>query len=318
MRLATLREGGADGVLVVVSSNGKIGMKSSWFPQLLLALENWEVAELYLRSLADEVETGVGAGIVDLQDKQLAAPLPRTFSLLDGSAFIQHILLVRKARNAEPPEDLYTVPLIYQGVGDHLLGPTDDIVLPDEAYGLDYEAEFALVLGEVPMGTKAADAEKYIRLVLLMNDISYRNLIPRELAAGFGFFHGKPASSFSPFAVSLDELASSWRDGRLHMDLVSRVNGEKLGDPNGGEMHFSFLQLIEHAAKTRHLPAGTILGCGTVSNADASRGVSCLAEKRTRETIETGGPKTPFLKIGDMIEIEASPLFGKISQRVVA
>lgn len=312
-----------DGRLVVVDDEGghMALVPPAIAPNLREALERWDVVEGPLHGLDMDLKAGALRGAtLPLAGARFMAPLPRTTSWLDGSAFIQHILLVRKARNAEPPSDLRTVPLMYQGTGDPLMGPHDDIRLADEAWGIDFEAEVAVVLDDTPMGTTAAQAEAHIRLVVLMNDVSLRNLIPRELAAGFGFFQGKPATSFAPFAVTPDALGDAWRDGRLHADVVSHLNGRLVGAPSGGEMHFSFPQLIEHAARTRHLPAGTILGSGTVSNADESRGCGCLAEVRTLETLKHGKPVTPFMRFGDRIRIEAlvggrSP-FGAIDQKV--
>jgi fumarylacetoacetate (FAA) hydrolase len=248
------------------------------------------------------------------------APLPRSWAFLDGSAFIQHVILVRKARGADLPKDLYTLPLMYQGVSDNLLGPTQAIPLRAHSDGMDFESEVAVITDAIPMGAQAADAEGYIRLVMLCNDVSLRELIPRELETGFGFLHGKPPSAFSPFAVTPDELGEAWRDGRLHLPVTTRLNGELFGEPNAGEMFFSFHQLIEYAATTRPLSAGTIIGSGTVSNRDESVGSSCLAEKRMLEKIKTGSITTPFLNDGDRITISVNhqgvAIFGTIDQIV--
>lgn len=291
-------------------------------PNLREALERWEVAEPLLRHIDADLRSGRLAGAtLPLEGQRFLAPLPRTTSWVDGSAFIQHILLVRKARNAEPPADLRTIPLIYQGTGDPLLGATDPVPLADEAWGIDFEAEVAVILDDTPMGTSAEEAEAHIRLVCIMNDVSLRNLIPRELAAGFGFFQGKPATSFAPFAVTPDELGPAWRDGRLHLDVLVHHNDRLVGSPNAGEMHFSFGQLVAHAARTRHLPAGCIVGSGTVSNEDDSRGCGCLAEVRTLETIKEGKPRTPFMRFGDRVRIEVlqggHSVFGAIDQSIV-
>jgi len=243
---------------------------------------------------------------------------------VDGSAFLNHVILVRRARGAAPPATLRTDPLVYQGGSGVLLGPTDDLVLPDVAWGMDFESEVCVVLGDTPQGTTAAGADKHVRLLMLANDITLRNLVPDELAKGFGFFHGKPATAFSPVAVTPDELGPAWRDGRLHRRLRSTYNGDLAGDPDAGpEMCFSFFDLVQHLTKTRSLTAGTILGSGTVSNEDRARGISCLAERRMIETIEQGAPRTPFMKPGDTIHIEmldeqGRSIFGAISQRVVA
>jgi fumarylacetoacetate (FAA) hydrolase len=249
--------------------------------------------------------------------------LPRAYEWVDGSAFLNHVILVRKARGAEPPETLRTDPLVYQGGSGVLLGPTDDIVLGDVAWGLDFESEVCVILGDTPQGTRAGDAAAHIRLVMLANDVTLRNLVPTELAKSFGFFQSKPATAFSPFAVTVDELGDAWQDGRVHLRLRTSYNGALVGDTDAGpEMHFSFCDLIAHIAKTRAFVAGTIVGSGTVSNADRARGISCLAERRMIETIENGKPQTPFMKPGDSVHIEmrapdGSSIFGAIAQRVV-
>ena len=291
-------------------------------PDMLAAMERWDESRPAFAAAAARLAAGEVAGAVDLEAETFMAPLPRTWSWLDGSAFIQHVILVRKARGAEPPEDLRTVPLMYQGVSDNLLGPAADLPLRDPADGMDFEAEVAVVLGPVAMGATPAEAAKAIRLILLMNDVSLRNLIPRELAAGFGFFHGKPASSFAPFAVTPDEAGEAWRDGRLHLPMRSWLNGKPYGHPDAGEMFFSFPELIAHAAATRDLSAGTILGSGTVSNADPAVGSSCLAEQRMLEKIGTGTMVTPFMQDGDRIELDlllpdGRSLCGRIDQKVV-
>lgn len=331
MRLATLKIANPkspserfDGRLAVVSPDGRyaVPVQPDACPNLLGALEDWERAEPYLRSIHDQLVDGKAREALDLTRAQLMAPLPRCWSWVDGSAFLQHVLLVRKARGAEPPEDLKTVPLIYQGVSDHLLGPNDDVPLVDEAYGMDFEGEVAVVLDDTPPGTSAPEAASHVKLLMIMNDVSLRNLIPRELAAGFGFFQSKPASSFAPFALTPDELGGAWRGGRVHLELRTTYNGKLFGHPNAGEMHFSFHDLIAHAARTRRLSAGTILGSGTVSNADEAVGSSCLAEKRMLEKIKTGTMSTPFMKAGDTVEMEmrdgkGRDLFGRISQTIV-
>lgn len=311
-----------DGRLAVVGADGCQAalVPPEIAPSLLSALEEWDKAEPRLRAVEEKLKAGRWERKTDISRERLMAPLPRTYAWLDGSAFISHILLARKARGAEPPEDLRTAPLMYQGISDNLLGPNDDIPLLDEAHGLDFEAEVAVALDEVPLSTSAAQAGGHVKLILLMNDVSLRHLIPRELAAGFGFFHGKPASSFAPFAVTPEEAGEAWREGRLHLELRTSLNGRPFGHPNAGEMFFSFHDLIAHAAKTRVLSAGTILGSGTVSNADESVGAGCLAERRMIEKIKTGAMKTPFLKATDHIEMEmihnGRSLFGKISQKV--
>lgn len=324
MKLATLRDGTRDGRLLVVRRDGEVGAPApaAW-PTLQRALDDWARAEPALRTLAAELDGGALDG-APIDPERLAAPLPRAYEWVDGSAYLNHVILVRKARKAEPPPTLETDPLIYQGGSGDMMGPRDAIELPDPAWGLDYESEVCVVLGDVPLGTRAADAEPYVRLAMLANDCTLRNLVPNELAKGFGFFQSKPATAFSPFAVTLDELGDAWRAGRLHVRVRSTYNGAVIGDCDAGpEMHFSFCDLVAHLARTRRFTAGTILGSGTVSNADRARGVSCLAERRMIETIEAGAPATPFMAIGDRIQIEAfdaagvSP-FGQIDQRVIA
>lgn len=322
MKLATLRDGTRDGRLLVVRRDGEAGAPHDRWPTLQGALDDWTAAEPALRELSDQIERAE-ATVAPIDPYRLAAPLPRAYEWVDGSAFLNHVILVRKARKAEPPATLETDPLIYQGGSGDLLGPRDAIELHDPAWGLDYESEIAVVLGDVPIGTSALDAAKHVRLIVLLNDCTLRNLIPDELAKGFGFFQSKPATAFAPFAVTPDELGDAWRGGRLHLRVRSTYNGELYGDCDGGEMHFSFFDLIAHIAKTRRFTAGTILGSGTVSNAERARGVSCLAERRMIETIESGKPTTPFMAVGDRIEIDVedasgASVFGVIDQRVVA
>lgn len=323
MKLASSRNG-RDGALLVVSRDGaRVASASDIAPHLQAALDDWERLAPRLRERFEELESRAISGRA-VDEVELAAPLPRAYEWIDGSAFIQHILLVRKARGAEPPSTLQTEPLVYQGASGCLLGPRDPFPLGDEAWGLDFEAEVCVVLGDVPRGTRAGDAAPYVRLLMLANDWTYRNLVPPELAKGFGFFVSKPATAFSPFAITPDELVDSFRDGRLHLPLEIRLNGALVGDPQAGpEMHFSFFDLLEHVTKTRALTAGTILGSGTISNADPARGAACLAEVRARELIATGRAVTPFLRAGDHVEIVARDaarhaLFGAIAQRVIA
>ena len=322
MKLATLRDGTRDGRLLVVRSDGETAAPSpSQWPSMQAALDDWSEAEGALRAIAVRLDKGDQDG-VPVDATRLGAPLPRAYEWVDGSAFLNHVILVRKARGAEPPPTLETDPLIYQGGSGDMLGPRDPIALVDPAWGLDFESEVCVILGDTPLGTKAADAASCVKLLALVNDCTLRNLVPTELAKSFGFFQSKPASAFAPFAITPDELGPAWQGGRAHLRVRSTYNGTVVGDCDSGpEMHFSFFQLIEHVAKTRKFTAGTILGSGTVSNADRSRGISCLAERRMIETIETGKPITPFMKKGDKIRIEAmlggkSP-FGAIDQEVV-
>jgi fumarylacetoacetate (FAA) hydrolase len=323
MKLATLRDGSRDGRLAVVRRDGAVLVEATGIaPTLQAALDRWDEVEAPLRDLAARLEAGRVEGR-PLEPARLHAPLPRAYEWVDGSAYPNHVILVRRARGAEPPPTLRTDPLVYQGGSGELLGPTDDLVLPDPAWGLDFESEVAVILGDVPRGTTRTEAARYVRLVLLAHDVSLRNLIPAELAKGFGFFQSKPATAFSPFALTPDELGDGWRDGRVHLRLTTRLNGAVIGDTEAGpEMHFSFFDLVEHVAKTRSFTAGTILGSGTVSNEDRARGVSCLAERRMIETIEDGVARTPFLQPGDRVEIRmadraGNDLFGAIAQRVV-
>jgi fumarylacetoacetate (FAA) hydrolase len=323
MKLATLKDKTRDGQLVIVSrDNSKITDASAAARTMQEALDRWDEVKPKLESIYRDLNDGKISG-QPLTVEQLTAPLPRAYEWIDGSAYINHVLLVRKARNAEPPKTLKTDPLIYQGGSGVLLGPRDPIYLADEAWGCDFESEVAVILGDTPQGTTKENAGKYIRLVTILNDVSLRNLIPAELEKGFGFFQSKPASAFAPIAVTPDELGDAWQGGRIHLPLITHYNGQKFGDPNAGpEMFFGFHELIEHITKTRAYTAGTILGSGTVSNEDRARGSSCLAEKRMIEIIDTGKARTPFMKPGDRIEIEmfdksGRSIFGKISQQVV-
>jgi len=324
MKLATLRDGTRDGRLIVVKRDLSTYVSAARVaPTMQAALDDWDRLEPELRKLAAELDSGAVAG-EPLDMGKLHAPLPRAYEWVDGSAYINHIVLVRKARNAEPPATLETDPLVYQGGSGVLLGPRQDIVLPNPEWGLDFEGEVCVIVDDTPQGVGADRALDHVRLVTLVNDVTYRNLIPPELAKGFGFFNSKPATAFGPVAVTPDELGSAWKDGRLHRPLVSTLNGVQVGAPEAGpEMHFSFADLIAHVAKTRAFTAGTIVGSGTVSNEDESKGISCLAERRMREIIETGAPKTPFMKVGDTIAIEmfdehGASIFGRIEQKVVA
>lgn len=312
-----------DGDLVVVSRDGQRAVKAtSVAPSLREAIEDWANCYPKLALIAKELEEGRRTDAFEVVEEEFHSPLPRAFQWADGSAFLQHVKLVRKARNAPLPENLYTVPLMYQGGSDDFLAPRDPIPQIDFSHGTDFEGEVAVVTDFVPMGITPEKALEKILLVMLVNDVSLRGLIPEELAAGFGFFQSKPSSSFAPFAVTLDELGDAWKDGRVHLPLLVEYNGKPFGCANAGEMHFHFGQLIAHAARTRNLGPGTIIGSGTVSNEDPSRGSSCIVERRMIEQIEKGKPETPFMKVGDRIRIEmkdasGQSIFGAIDQMVI-
>jgi fumarylacetoacetate (FAA) hydrolase len=323
MRLASLRNGTRDGCLVVVDRTGSLCARVPDIAATLqAALDDWSRTEAALRSVSERLETGALGG-EPFDPRSAHAPLPRAYEWIDGSTYLNHVVLVRKARGAQPPPTLESEPLVYQGGSGTLLGPRDPLVLGDSAHGLDFESELAVVLGDVPRGTTAREAAGFIRLLMLANDVTYRNLVPDELAKGFGFFVSKPSTAFSPFAVTTDELGSSFRDGRFYLRLRTMLNDAVTGDvETGPEMHFSFCDLVEHIAKTRSFTAGTILGSGTVSNRDPERGVSCLVERRARETIDHGEPMTAYLKSNDKVTIEAfdgagRSIFGSIEQTVV-
>ena len=323
MKLATLRDGTRDGRLLVVSRDGRRAVPAEGIARTLqAALDDWAQCAPALEALSARLNAGEVEGTpVDVS--QLAAPLPRAYEWVDGSAYLNHVRLVRKARGAEPPPTLETDPLVYQGGTSGLLGPTDDIPLPDPAWGCDFESEVAVVLDDTPRGVRSEDVGAHVRLLMMVNDVSLRNLIPAELAKGFGFFQGKPASAFGPFAVTPDELGEDWKDGRVHLRLKTWLNGQLVGDTDAGpEMHFSFFDLVQHIARTRAFTAGTIVGSGTVSNVDRARGISCLAERRMIETIESGRPETGFLQHGDVVTIDMPgrdgiSVFGRIHQKVV-
>jgi fumarylacetoacetate (FAA) hydrolase len=324
MRLATLRDGTRDGRLVVVSRDGKRGIDArAAAANLQAALDDWVRTAPSLERLAAELDKGSPAAF-ELDLDRLAAPLPRAAEWIDGSAYLNHVRLVRQARGAAPPPTLETDPLVYQGGSSDMLGSRDSFRVVDESYGLDFEAELGVVLGDTPQGTTSAGAAGCVRLLVCLNDWTYRNLVPDELAKGFGFFCSKPATAFAPFAVTPDELGEAWSDGRLTGSMFVSVDGQRVGDPlTGPEMHFSFFELIAHVSKTRRFGAGTILGSGTISNASLERGVSCLQERRARESITAGAPATPFLRAGSRVHIEfrladGSAPFGDILEEVVA
>jgi fumarylacetoacetate (FAA) hydrolase len=325
MRLATLRDGTRDGRLSLVRSDGtRLADASHVARNLQAALDGWDAIEPWLREMDAELEAGrIATDPVVLH--HLQAPLPRAYEWVDGSAYLNHVKLVRKARGADLPPSLDTDPLVYQGGSGVMLGPAEDILLTDPLMGLDFEGELAVILGDVPMGTRADGAAAHIRLIGLVNDLTLRNLVSAELGKGFGFFQSKPATAFAPFVATPDELGAAWHEGRAWLKLKVWMNGRVVGDlETGPEMHFSFSRLLEHLALTRAFTAGTILGSGTVSNADPSRGISCLAERRMLEILGSPDrkPTTPFLRAGDRVAMEAfdaqgRSVFGRIEQKVI-
>lgn len=334
MKLASLK-GGRDGRLAVVSRDLRWAVVvQDVAATLQQALDGWSEVRLRLQAVAEQLEAGSAAGAVRFEEAACAAPLPRAFQWADGSAYVNHVELVRRARGAAMPESFWQEPLIYQGGSDDFIGPRDDVRLGSEAWGIDFEGEVAVITDDVPMGTPAEEALQHVKLVLLANDVSLRGLIPGELEKGFGFYQSKPATSFSPVAATPDELGEAWRDGRVHLPLLTFYNGEPFGRPEAGEdMTFSFADLITHACRTRNLGAGTIIGSGTVSNrqgtdhgsaiADGGLGYSCIAELRTLETLRRGEPETPFMRFGDRVRMEmrdraGQSIFGAIDQWVAA
>ena len=324
MKLASYKSG-RDGQLMVVSSDLTRTVAASDIVQTMQqALDNWAETAPKLQKLYEELEAGQAQGSTEFDQTRCESPLPRAYQVADGSAYLNHVELVRKARGAEMPESFLTDPLMYQAVSDIIIAPHDPIVVGSEKFGIDFEAEVAVIVDDVPMGVTPEEAEKHIVMVMIMNDVTLRALIPAELGKGFGFFNGKPPSAFSPVAVTPDELGDKWKDSKLHLPLISTLNGEEFGHPDAGvEMQFSFGELVAHAAKTRPLGAGAIVGSGTISNSDRSVGSSCLAEVRMIEKIDEGDFKTPFMKFGDHIRIEmldeqGNSIFGAIDQTVVS
>ena len=330
MKLASLKAGGRDGTLIVVSRDLTRAVRATDAAHTLqAAIEDWGNAAPRLNRVyellnASTAQTINGEGVFALDMAALAAPLPRAYEFVDGSAYLPHVERVRRARGAEVPESFYTDPLMYQAVSAGFYGPRDPVLVPSEEYGIDLEAEIVVITDDVPIAVTPAQAAGHIQLIGLINDVSLRNLIPGELAKGFGFLQSKPRSALSPVFVTPDELGDAWRDAKVHLPLVSHVNCVWFGAPEAGEdMQFSFADLVAHAAKTRPLSAGTIVGSGTIANQDESRGASCLAERRTLETIAGGKPVTPFLKFGDTVRIEmrgrdGRDIFGAIEQTVTA
>ena len=336
MKLATYKDGSRDGQLVVVSRDlSQAHYATGIASRLQQVLDDWSYMAPQLQDLYHLLNSGKAVHAFAFDPRQCMAPLPRAYQWADGSAYINHVELVRQARGAEVPANFYTDPLMYQGGSDDFLGPCDDVVVPSESMGIDFEAEIAVITADVPMGATPERALGGVRLVMLANDVSLRNLIPNELSKGFGFFQSKPATSFSPVAVTLDELGDAWKGGRLHLTLQSTWNGRKVGMCDAGEdMSFHFGQLIAHICKTRNVRAGSIVGSGTVSNKGVEsgkgknrrmewpKGYSCIAEKRCIETIQDGAPKTEFMRFGDTIRIEmkgkdGQSIFGAIDQTIV-
>ena len=331
MKLGSLKEGGRDGTLIVVSGDLAYAVKvTDIAPTLQVALEDWSNCAPRLALVSEQLNAAILGGGVEVDRHgafavnfdMLAAPLPRAYEFVDGSAYLPHVERVRRARGAEVPASFYTDPLMYQAVSAGFYGPRDPILVSDEAYGIDLEAEVIIVTDDVPMAVSPADAALHIQLIGLVNDVSLRNLIPNELAKGFGFLQSKPRSALSPVLVTPDELGPAWRENKVHLPLLTHINGIWFGAPEAGvDMQFDFAQLMAHAAKTRPLSAGTIVGSGTVANQDTSLGASCFAELRTVETLRDGKPSTPFMQFGDRVRIEmlaadGSSPFGAIEQTV--
>lgn len=323
MKLASIDNQTRDGQLVVVNKDLTEAIK---VPEIAItmqsAIDNWKENEPKLKSVYEKLNANQLQDTFDFNSVKVLAPLPRAYHWADGSAYVTHVELVRKARNAELPESFWTDPLMYMGASDAFIGPNDDIEIEDEAWGIDFESEVAVITDDVPPGTSAEEALNHIKLITIINDVSLRNLIPNELSKQFGFYQSKPWTSFAPVVVTPDELVDTWKDGKLHLPLYSTVNGKLVGAPNAGvDMTFNFGQLVAHAAKTRSLMAGTVIGSGTVANQGSPDGSSCLAEVRCLEIVKDGKATTPFMSFGDRIEIEmkdnkGQSIFGKINQVV--
>ncbi|KPG96335.1 FAA hydrolase family protein [Pseudomonas sp. MYb2] len=323
MKLATLKNASRDGQLVVVSRDMSRAIDArSVAPTLQQAIENWAEAEPRLQALARELENHDCREAFAFDPAQAMAPLPRAYQWCDGSAFLSHGALMQKAFNLDPIEGADRTPLMYQGAGDDFIGAHDDIQLPSESQGIDFEGEFVVLVDDVPMGCSAESALQHIKLILQINDVSLRALAPREMRTGFGFLQAKPSSSFAPLAITPDELGEAWRDGRVNLPLQVQWNDEWFGQPHGAQMNFHFGELIAHAALTRRLRAGTLIGSGTVSNVERNVGSACIAERRAIEMIEHGAPVTGFMRFGDRVRMDVTgsdgqSLFGAIDQRVV-
>jgi fumarylacetoacetate (FAA) hydrolase len=324
MKLATYKDGSRDGQLLVVSRDLTSAHYATGIAERLQqVLDDWNFLSPQLQDLSDALNQGKARYAFPFDARRCMAPLPRAYQWVDGSAYLNHVELMRRARNTEMPASFSTDPLMYQGGSDDFLGPCDPVVCASEAFGIDFEAELAVITGDVPMGVSPGQALDGIRLLMLANDVSLRHLIPSELAKGFGFLQSKPATAFSPVAVTLDELGPAWTQGRVHLTLQSTWNGRRVGlCETGPEMSFHFGELIAHMCKTRNVRAGSVVGSGTVSNQDPSHGYSCIAEKRTIETIQDGQPATDFMKYGDTIRIDMKgrdgiSVCGAIEQEVV-
>jgi fumarylacetoacetate (FAA) hydrolase len=323
MKLGSLKEGGRDGTLIVVSRDLTHAVKATGIAATMqAALDDWSNVAPRLNALSDDLNAGKATAAFALDMKAVAAPLPRAYEFVDGSAYLPHVERVRRARGAEVPESFYVDPLMYQATSAGFLGPRDPVIVPSEDYGIDLEAEVVVVTDDVPMAVTPEQAAEHIQLVGLVNDVSLRHLIPNELAKGFGFLQSKPRSALSPVFVTPDELGDAWQDEKLHLPMRTWLNGKWFGEAECGvDMQFSFAQLVAHAAKTRPLTAGSIVGSGTIANEDTSKGASCLAEQRTVETLANGKASTPFLKYGDTLRIEitdahGASIFGAIEQVV--
>ncbi|MBP6520259.1 MULTISPECIES: fumarylacetoacetate hydrolase family protein [unclassified Shewanella] len=324
MKLASYNNGRRDGQLMLVSRDlTKTVAVPAIAHTMQQLLDGWDLLRPQLQELYDALNEGMLDNAQAFDEAKCLSPLPRAYQWADGSAYVNHVELVRKARGAEMPETFWTDPLFYQGGSDSFIAPKADIPLASEDWGIDFESEIAVITDDVPMGVSTDNAAKHIKLLMLVNDVSLRNLIPGELAKGFGFFQSKPSSSFSPVAVTPDELGVRWEDSKVHLPLITYFNGELFGRPNAGvDMTFNFSQLVSHVAKTRPLGAGAIIGSGTISNYDRSAGSSCLAEKRMLEVIAEGKATTPFMRFGDTVRIEMLDdndvtIFGSIDQKVV-
>lgn len=323
MKLGSLKEGGRDGTLIVVSRDLSQAVRATGIAATLQqALEDWENAAPRLNALSEALHAGQADGAFPLDMQALAAPLPRAYEFVDGSAYLPHVERVRRARGAEVPESFYVDPLMYQATSAGFYGPRDPVKVTSESYGIDLEAEVVVVTDDVPMAVTPEQAARHIQLIGIVNDVSLRNLIPAELAKGFGFLQSKPRSALGPVFVTPDELGEAWQGNKLHLPMLTHINGKWFGAPEAGvDMQFDFAQLVAHAAKTRPLSAGTLVGSGTVANQDTALGASCFAELRTVETLRDGKPSTPFMKFGDIVRIEVldragNSVFGAIEQRI--